>query len=543
MRDDLRRAGDDEEAPQKGVGVERLRAVWGRRKWLAVLVFTLPFTAAMTMIFSLPTFYRSTAVVLVDRQQVPETFVPATVTSELETRLHTISQEIFSRARLEALITRFGLYPALRKQAQTEEVVERMRKDIKLELKTTNAKEGYRSATTAFTISYRGPDPQTVALVTNTLASFYIEENLKVRERQATGTAEFLKVQLTETRKRLDGLETRVSDFRRRYLGELPQQMQANLTAMENLNNQLRMNSDNQTRAIERRESLSSLLAEAASSPQLYGGTPGSPVAVEPPAARLARLRVDLATARARYTEGHPSITRLNAEIAAIEQALAEAKSGDKTDSAGLSASPYVLRLRETLQGAESDLKVLKTEEQRLRAAIAGYQMRLENTPKREQEYLEVSRDYETTKELYASLGKRFEAAQLAESMEQRQKGEQFRILDPAVPSNVPAAPNRLRLFLLSLVLSLGLAGGVLMLAEMLDTSFHSSDEIRHFTIVPVLVSLPKIVTDADRQRGQRRFRLAAAGAVLGLIVIAGGSYLIAHGNELLVQMLSGSGS
>src|SRR5215510_7090337 len=455
MRDDFRRMAEEDAPPQKGVAIERLRAAWGRRKWLAILVFVVPFVAATTVIFSLPPFYRATVLVLVEGQQVPETFVPATVTSQLETRLHTINQEILSRARLESLITRFGLYPAQRKQAQNEELVERMRRDIKLDLKTTPGREGYRSATTAFTLSYRGPDPQTVAQVTNTLASFYIEENLKVRERQATGTAEFLKVQLTETRKRLDELEARVSDFRRRYLGELPQQMQANLTAMENLNNQFRMNSDNQTRAIERRDSITGLLAEAASSPQLYGGTPGSPVAAEPPAARLARLRVDLATARARYTEGHPSITRLTAEIAAIEQALAEAKSGDKIDAAGLSASPYVLRLREMLQAAESDLKVLKTEEQRLRAAIAAYQTRLENTPKREQEYLEVSRDYETTKELYASLGKRFEAAQLAESMEQRQKGEQFRVLDPAVPSGVPAAPNRLKLLAMSLVLSL----------------------------------------------------------------------------------------
>src|SRR5262249_8728991 len=164
---DLRRVAEDEETSQKGVAVERLRAAWGRRKWLAVLVFILPFTAAVTMIFSLPTFYRSTALLLVDRQQVPETFLPATVTSALEIRLQTISQEILSRARLDALITRFGLYPVLRKQAQTEELVERMRKDIRLELKTTNAKEGHRSATTAFAISYRGPDPQTVAQVTN----------------------------------------------------------------------------------------------------------------------------------------------------------------------------------------------------------------------------------------------------------------------------------------------------------------------------------------------------------------------------------------
>jgi len=205
MRDDLKRMAEDEE-PQKGLAVERLRAAWARRKWLAVLVFALPFVAALSVIFALPTFYRSTALVLVERQQVPEAFVPSTVTSELETRLHTISQEILSRSRLESLITRLGLYPGLRKQVSTEELVERMRKDVKLELKTTNAREGRQNATTAFALSYRGSDPQTVALVTNTIASFYIEENLKVRERQATGTAEFLKVQLTETRKRLDEL-------------------------------------------------------------------------------------------------------------------------------------------------------------------------------------------------------------------------------------------------------------------------------------------------------------------------------------------------
>ena len=540
MRDDLKRLVEEDE-PQKGVGVERLRAAWGRRKWLAVLVFALPFVAAISLIFSLPTFYRSTALVLVDRQQVPEAFVRPTVTSELETRLHTISQEILSRARLEALITRFGLYPGLRKEGQNEELVERMRRDIKLELKTTDGKGERRSATTAFALSYRGPDPQTVALVTNTLASFYIEENLKVRERQATGTAEFLKVQLAETRKRLDELEARVSEFRKRYLGELPQQMQANMATLESLNTQLRITSDNQIRAAERRDSLSALLAEAASSPQAFGGPAGAPAAAEPRAVRLARLRQELASARSRYTEEHPTVARLKAEIAATEREPAE-PTGDK-GSAGALSNPYVFRLRETLSAVDSEAKLLKAEEQRLRAAIAAYQARLENTPKREQEFQEVSRDYETTKQLYESLGKRHEEAQLAESMEQRQKGEQFRILDPAVPSQIPAAPNRLRLFLVSLVLSLGLAGGALMVAEMLDTSFHSVNELRDFSIVPVLVSIPRIVTDADRQRQRQRFRLAAAGTMLGLVLIAGASYFIGHGNEQLVQILAGGGS
>jgi len=540
MSDDLKRFADEDEPQQKGVAIERLRAAWGRRKWLAVLVFAAPCVAAVSVIFSLPTFYRSTALVLVERQQVPEAFVPSTVTSELESRLHTISQEILSRSRLEALITRFGLYPSLRKQLSNEEVVERMRKDVKLELKATNTKDGRPSTTTAFALSYRGPDPQTVALVTNTLASFYIEENLKARERQATGTADFLKVQLTETRKRLDELEARVSEFRRRYLGELPQQMQANLATLENLNTQLRITSDNQMRAAERRDSLTGLLAEAASSPQAFGAAPGS--AAEPRTVRLNRLRQELASARARYMEEHPTVVRLKAELAATEREAADQSGSGPGASAGLS-NPYVMRLRETLSATETEAKVLKAEEQRLRTAIAAYQSRLENTPKREQEFQEVSRDYESTKQHYESLTKRYEAAQLAESMEQRQKGEQFRVLDPAVPSLIPAAPNRLKLLAMSLVLSLGLAAGALMLAEMLDTSFHSTDELRHFTNVPVLVSVPRIVTEADRKRRQQRFRLAAAGAMLGLIVIAAGSIFIGHGNEQLVQILARDGS
>jgi polysaccharide chain length determinant protein (PEP-CTERM system associated) len=539
MRDDLKRIAEDDEPQQKGVAVERLRAAWGRRKWLAVLVFAVPFIAAVSLISSLPTFYRSTALVLVERQQVPEAFVQSTVTSELETRLHTISQEILSRSRLEALITRFNLYPGERNQVSNEELVERMRKDIKLELKTTDTK-GRPNATTAFALSYRGPHPQTVALVTNTLASFYIEENLKVRERQATGTADFLKVQLTETRKRLDELEARVSEFRKRYLGELPQQMQANLATLENLNTQLRLTSDNQIRAAERRDSLTALLAEAASSPQAFGAAPGT--AAEPRTVRLNRLRQELASARARYMEEHPTVVRLKAELAATEREAAEPSGGGTGAAAGLS-NPYVMRLRETLSATETETKVLKAEEQRLRAAIAAYQTRLENTPKREQEFQEVSRDYETTKQLYESLGKRHEAAQLAESMEQRQKGEQFRVLDSAVPSRIPAAPNRLKLLVVSLVLSLGLAGGALMLTEMLDTSFHSADELREFSSLPVLVSVPRIVTEADRQRQQRRFKLAAAGAMVGLVLIAGASYFIGHGNEGLVQILAKDGS
>jgi len=526
------------ETPSKGHGLDLALAVWARRKWLAILVFLVPFSAALSMAMFLPSLYLATATVLVDRQQLPEKFVQPTVTSALETRLQTISQEILSRPRLDTLVTRFGLYPDLRKKLSSEEVVERMRSDIKLELKETDTKNQQRQATVAFAISYRGHDPQTVAMVTNTLASFYVEENLKARERQAVGTADFLKVQLADTKKRLDELELRVSDFKRRHLGELPQQMETNLGTLERLHMQLRLNADNQTRASERRQLLTSQLAEAETVGVLG---PGGMVMAEPqgPVTRLDKLKRDLVELRTRFSDKYPDVIQTKAEIAALEKQLAEHKGDEKPQAkpAPTPSSPYVLRLRESLSEVDSDMKVLKGEEKSLRGAIGVYQSRVENVPRREQEYKEFSRDYESTKDLYQSLRQRYEEAQLAESMEQRQKGEQFRVIDPAVPPKEPLT-QRGRLILNALMLSLALAGGAVVLAEMIDTSFHGVDDLRSFSVVPVLVSIPSIVTEADARRRQWRFRLSAAAAVVGLVLVIGIAYLVARGNEQLVWML-----
>jgi hypothetical protein len=190
----------------------------------------------------------------------------------------------------------------------------------------------------------------------------------------------------------------------------------------------------------------------------------------------------------------------------------------------------------------EAELKILKGEDKRLRAGITTYQARVENVPRREQEFRELSRDYESTRALYESLLKRFEEAQLAESMEQRQKGEQFRVLDPAVPNPAPAAPNRVRWLVIALVGSLGLAVGAVVLAEQVDTSFHTVDDLRAFSAVPVLVSIPRIMTRADLRRRRWRMRLGAGAAVIGLVAVVGLAYFAANGNEHLVSLLGRSG-
>lgn len=516
---------DVDDRPQGGAGLERISAAWKRRRWLGVVVCLLPLTATLTAIMALPDLYQSTALVLVERQQVPEAFVRPTVTSQLEIRLQTISQEILSRSRLESLITRFGLYPNLRSRASSEEAADQMRRDIQIELRGNDPKRP--GTTTAFALSYRGADPQTVAQVTNTLASFYIEENLKARERQATGTAEFLRVQLGDAQRRLDEQEAKVSAFRQRNMGSLPQQMAANLSALESMNARLRSSVDNQVRLGERRDQLASQLAQA----KIDAGGP------EPDDVRLARMRQQLVVLRMKYTDLWPEIVQVKDEIARLERQIADPKL--KPSVPEIPATPEILRLQGMLKSAETELTLAKAEEQRLRKAIDTYQARVDETPKNEQQFQELTRNYETTKELYQNLTKRFEEAQLSESMEQRQKGEQFKIIDSAVPANSPTAPRRDRLLLVSIVMSLVLGAGAMVLAEVLDTSFHSPSDLRAHVGIPLLVSIPRILTDHDVRRQRWRFRFVATGVVLSIFVLCGSAYFFAHGNEQLAQMLS----
>jgi polysaccharide chain length determinant protein (PEP-CTERM system associated) len=523
MSDTLR--GLDDESTPRGGGLDRVWALWNRRKWLGVVVFLLPLTAATAVIMGLPDLYQSTALVMIERQQVPEAFVRSTVTSELEIRLHTISQEILSRSRLESLIARMGLYPDLKGPRTSEEAVDRMRRDIRLDLRDA----GRGGTTTAFALSYRGRDPQTVAVVTNTLASFYIEENLKARERQATGTAEFLKVQLNDAKRRLDEQEARMGELQRRYLGELPQQLQGNLATLDSLNAQLRINNDNLIRMAERRDQVAGQLAQA----KVNMGGP------EPDEVRLARLQQELVTLRMKYTDLWPDIIRIKDEIERLKKDMAAPKPKADPKAVAGPPTPEVARLQDTLRSIETELRLAKQDEQRLRQGITAYQIRLDNAPKREQEYLDATRDYQGTRELYQTLSRKYEDSLLAESMEQRQKGEQFRILDSALPSSTPAAPRRSKLLVASLALSFVLGAGSMVLMEVLDTSFHSSRDLRAYTTVPILVNIPRIITEADARRSRWRFRLAAVAVLVCLVAVGGSSYMFAHGNEQLAQLLS----
>jgi polysaccharide biosynthesis transport protein len=522
MTPDMLTSGHDESLALRAFDIFR------RRKLLVVAAFSAVFASVVSFARYLPDLYRGTAVVLVERA-VPEAFVRPSVTGELESRLHVIKQEILSRTRLTALINRFDLYPELRKQYPIDTALDQMRHDMDIELTGPEQVSG-RKTTVAFKLSYTGASGATVADVTNALAAFYVNQNDSIRSSQAARTAEFLKAQLDATRKQLDQREHDIRGFTSSHPGELPQQVEVNLAALERLNTQLRLNGERQLRVLDDREKL----LDGTTAVAVDTSATGQPAAARPQSERVERLKRELQLLEGQFTSRYPDVIRLKTEIAGVERQQQDAMVRD-AERAKVEL-PAIAR-RKTIEGLGDELDRLKTEEASLRLNIANIEKRLEDVPAREQEFGRVTRDYQGSKDLYDSLLKRYKEAQVGESVEVDRQGEHFRILEPALPPPSPVAPNRLRLLAVGLLMAIAAGVGAALLAEQFDSTFHNSESLREFTSVPVLATIP-IISFGHGKRAVR-WTLAVASVLAVIALSAVMSAHMARGNEQIVWMLA----
>jgi succinoglycan biosynthesis transport protein ExoP len=507
-----------------------------RRRVLAISVFAAAMAAAASFAMFLPDLYRASAVVLVDRS-VAEGFVRPAVAGELESRLHVIKQETLSRERLSGVISRFDLYPELRKNGAIEAALDRTRDDIQVEQQGPEQVAG-RTKTVAFKLNYTGRDRETVADVTNAIAAFYVAQNDRIRSQEAAQTTQFLKAQLDEAKKSLDKEEQTVQSYNTRHVGQLPQQFELNLASLDRLNTQLRINGERQLRAVEQRGRLTddALILES-------GGSSGAGATDDEKSVdRLDKLKGDLKQLETQFTDKHPDVQRLRAEIARIEKANAEAPAAAPRIAGSPTVDPSELysRLgrsrRQSIQGLDAEIAKLKEEETTLRAGIANIEGRLESMPARQQEFSLVARDRQSAKDLYDSLLKRYEEAQISESMETDRQGERFRILEAATVPEGPSAPNRPYLMILGVLVAIGLAAASVMVAEQFDSTFHSLDDLKSFTAIPVLASIPLISLSRGKQLG--RAALVSVSILLAIGLTAYAAAYLARGNEDIVRLL-----
>lgn len=396
---------NEDESQGRKFDLDLIREIWHRRRWVGILVFGGVLACALTVAMSLPSLYRASTKVLVDRQEVSETFVRPSVTTELEPRIQTIHQQVMSRERLASLIAKLGLYPEERKHRPMESVVEQMRRDVDLQLQGLEANG--RNATVSFTVSYRGRDPETTAEVANTLAAYYVEENSKGRRRQAARTAAFLSKQVQALKEELDQHDSRTGDYVRRHTSDLPQQLGANESAISRLTSRLQLNGDLQLRQIERRERLQKELNDVAMAPQLAAATSAE--------SDLARMKQELAALRNRYSDRYPDVVRLSAEVSAREQQLAARTAASRNVQPPAKSPDNAAAFAEI----DAQLQALKSEEAALRRAIGTYESRVASTPSRQMELERMSRGYDMTRERYQQILKEYEDARIAATLEQ----------------------------------------------------------------------------------------------------------------------------
>jgi len=499
-----------------------------RRAVLAFVIFTAILVSAVAFARYLPDLFQASAVVLVERQ-LPETVVRPVASGELESRLHIIRQEILSRARLTDLINRFDLYPDLRARGEMDTALEQVRRDIQIELTGPEQVNG-RSKTVAFNLTFIGSTRETVANVTNEIAAFYVAENDQMRFQDAARATQFLKTQMESARQQLEQNEKQVEAYTSRHVGELPQQVDVNLATLERLNTQLRLNGEQQMRILDQRDRLFD-------TPAAQSASPGPVAVASPEDARLEKLKRDLAQLEG-FPSKHPDVKRIQDEIVRLESEV-NSRPPEPTaapSAAGRTDAPPPMRAR-TVEGLDAEIASLKSGEAAIRQSIATLERRLEGVPYRENEFALLTRNHQAARDQYDSLLKRYEEAQLGESMETENQGERFRILEAAIPPTGPNAPNRLRLLLLGFFLAV-LATGVTVLAvEQFDTSFHSVDDVRQFTNVPVLVAIPRI--GVSPTSNWLRATAVTASMLVGFIAVGTLSAYVAEGNEPLVRLLA----
>jgi polysaccharide chain length determinant protein (PEP-CTERM system associated) len=474
-----------------------------KRIWYFIIPFVLVALGTGTYLITAPKWYRSSTLVLVSPQKIPPDYVKATVTSTVQDRLQSIAQEILSRTRLEQVISEFKLYPEKVTSAPMEAVVEDMRRDIIVDVPSQKDK-----AQNHFSISYIGKDPKVVAAVASKLASLFIEENLKIREQQAQGTTEFLEAELKTNKEKVDQSQEAISAFKRQYINELPENRDANLKILEQLNLQSQKTNEAIKAAEDRKLIIQSQLDNLP-----YPGTtiPGignsrtdlsnSPTGRPPIVLQLSQLKIYLENLKATYTDNHPDIIVTKKKIADLEMKLAEELEKIKKGTAGdQAADPYHAVQEERkmqLSMLNKEIGRLKKEDERTRAMIAGYQARIESTPIRELTLSNRIREFNNLNETYQVLIRKNAEAQQAENLERRQKGEQFRIIDPArVPVN-PFKPDINKVLAIGLALGLGLGLGITFIREQMDHSFRDAEDIETALGLKVLVSIPKIEKSA----------------------------------------------
>jgi uncharacterized protein involved in exopolysaccharide biosynthesis len=575
-----------------------LRAALGalaRRRKAAIIAALACAVTTGALALLLPPYFKSTATILIEQQEVPQELVRSTVSAYADERVQVISQRVMTTQNLLDIIRRYDLYPRERKRDTREELMKRMRKDIEFKMISADVIDprsgNPRQATIAFTVSYRSRSPEQAVKVANELTTLYLNENLTERTRLAKDATSFLGAEAERLSKEIADLEHKLAVFKSEHEDALPELQSLNMTLLDRTEQELRdtemrrmtleqqrfhlegqlaelkpnsmLVSDNGERIMSTTDRLKMLKSKLASARALYAPdhpdiarlerevrgleAEGGPAAGTNEIAReLETARGELAQAQEKYSPDHPDVQRLTRRVTALEAALNDPSSVDVppvapgSDASNVAAAPGAapasvvaqagtksdlpdnpayIEIQSQLASTKNQLRALDAEQGKLRAQIASYRKDITTSPKIEQEYRDLTRDYENDQAKYREVRSKGMEAQLAQNLESDRKGERFTLIEPPLPPEEPVSPNRPAILILGLLLTFALAGGVVALLETIDATVRGRDDMSTFFESPPLALVPRIVTEGETQARRRSLRLATGGVAAALLL------------------------
>lgn len=482
-----------------------LSIIW-RSKWIVISQVVLFTAIGVIVAWKMPSFYRSETLILVEKQQIPESYVTPTDRTPFSQRLSTISQQILSRQNIEKIVNDYQLYrgkstsPFSRllgyfreeRPPSRDEIIERMTRDV--EVRVIGGRSG-----DAFSVSFIGTNPEVTMHVTNTLASLFIDENLKSREEYAEGTSDFISTELENARRELETQESALRGFKERNMGSLPQQLDANLRTLDRLQSELQSVKNEIRNSEDRRGVLEGQLGRNSVT---LPGMPANPLQTE-----LEALQRDLAALLARYNENYPDVIITRKKIAEVRERLASGRpepSGAAAAAAQAEANPQAYN---ELMLLKSRIETLNARSAEIRKQIQDYERRVETTPASEQRFIDLRRDYDISLANYQALLEKKMNAKLAENLEKRQKGERFRVINSANLPEKPFRPNKTAIVAAGGALGTGIGVGIILLMEFMSPSFRTRDELAEAIDMPILATVPAFAAAPPGKERKISFR------------------------------------
>jgi polysaccharide chain length determinant protein (PEP-CTERM system associated) len=507
---------------------EYLRLVWGRRYFI-LAPFIIVSAALCWAVYTLPNVYESSTLIIVVPPRVSSNYVQPVNQLDVNSRLSTIQKQVTSRTELQRIISRFGLYQAMiERDTPIELVIEEMQRHIFVR------PQGTPTGANAFTIAFQGADPRAVRDVTAELAARFIDANSDETRREAYTTIDQLEEQIETVRSQLEKIEGARAGYLIRNPDAIPGQEQSMLGQMNSLS-LIRQS---------QQSSIDALRAQISTNEQLLAAMKTrETVEPEPPLAagqtegqlraRRAELEAQLRQLLIKYTEKAPEVLAVRVQIETINRELDDLRNRTEQDRAARraarSANPQVQSMEIKIATDRKDLERKQSELEHTNAQIAELQSRLRSTPLLATEATKIERDYDVLRKRYDDLVAKRDNAKFGAKVINDFSGETFRMQDPANLPEAPVSPKRRLLYPMSLIIGLftGLIAAIAIEARAM-TTIRDAKDVAHYTRLPLLVTVPKIVTAQER----RHLPLLATAKVLGVML------LIAAAIPLLYQAI-----